>query len=74
VYGLGITRVKWTASKAAWTSRLSQLGYFTFRTYMNTEKISRDQIGMQIRDVKGNVARPVGYSLLAYEADVTIIP
>jgi hypothetical protein len=73
ISGLGITQPKWATNKDAWVAQFNQLGFFTFRTYMNT-KSTRDIIAIQIRDDKNNIVRPVAYHLITYKATVNIVP
>ncbi len=72
--GLGILQQNWIANMDAWISQFNQLGYFTFRTFMNTQKISNGVIEIQIRDGNNNVIRPVAYNSVTYKASVTIVP
>jgi len=74
ITGLGITQQKWIANKNAWLAQFGQLGYFTFRTYMNTQKILDDIIEIQIRDGKNDVVRPVAYDSITYKASLRIVP
>jgi hypothetical protein len=72
ISGLGISQEKWGQSKDAWMSQFQAQGYFTFRTFMNTEKIAGDQLELQVRDVEGNVIKPIGYGPSSYRARVSI--
>jgi len=74
IQGLGISQQKWGQNKKAWLAQYDELGFFTFRTFLNTQKISRDTIEVQIRDAKSNVIRPVGHAGATYKASVTITP
>jgi hypothetical protein len=74
VTGLGISQQKWAANKDVWIGQFKQLGYFTIRTFMNTQKIYRDTIEIQIRDSKNDVVHPVAYGAVTYKATVDIVP
>jgi hypothetical protein len=74
IHGLGITQHRWSENKNAWLAQFNELGYFTFRTFLNTQNISPDYVELQIRDVKNNVIRPVGHSGTTYKARVEIAP
>jgi len=74
ITGLGITLQKWTANKNAWLAQFGQLGYFTFRTYLNTQKILDDSIEIQIRDGRNDVVRPVAYGSITYKASLRLVP
>jgi hypothetical protein len=74
ISGLGISQDKWSENKQAWLMQFDELGYFTFRTFMNTQKISQETMELQVRDAKSNIVRPIGYNLLTYRASVTIVP
>ena len=73
ITGLGITQPKWNTNKDAWIAQFNQLGFFTFRTYMNT-RIVGDTIEIQVRDGKNDIIRPVAYDLITYKATVNIVP
>jgi len=74
VRGLGISPQKWAAGRDAWMAQHKQQGYFTFRTFMDTQQIAGGAISLQVRDEKNAVIRPVAYELLTYKASVTIVP
>jgi hypothetical protein len=74
ISGLGISQQKWNEKENAWISQFNKSGFFTFRTYMNTQKIGRDTVELQVRDARGHIVRPVAHGSAAYRAIVTITP
>ena len=74
ISGLGISQDKWAENKDAWTFEQKRNGYFKFRTFMLTEKISGDFIELQVRDANRHIIRPVGDPPGSYRALLTIIP
>jgi hypothetical protein len=74
ISGLGISQEKWSKNREAWISQFEKLGYFTFRTFMNTERIADDMLELQVRDGRSNVIKPVAYNSSTYKASIEIVP
>jgi hypothetical protein len=73
ITGLGIDPQKWIKNKSSWIAQFNQSGYFTYRTYLATPRISENTIQLQIRDKNSRIVKPVAFSG-SYVATVKIVP
>jgi hypothetical protein len=74
ITGLGILQPKWLTNKNTWIAQFKQNGFFTYRTYMMTPRISEKTIQLQIRDKNNRIVKPVASSSVSYVATVNIVP
>lgn len=69
----GIFPERWSQIRAGITSAYQAQGYFTFRTYMVTQKINYSSIELVLKDPYHNVVAPVGFGG-SYRAILKIVP
>jgi len=70
---IGMTTRDWDEERTRLRYELDNLGFFTWRTYMNTKKIWYSEIELVLRDDNKTFVAPSGYSG-SYRAEVELVP
>ena len=70
---IGMTPRDWDDERQRLKYELKNLGFFTWRTYMNTVKIWHSKIELVLRDDNKEFVKPVGHRG-SYRAVVEIVP
>jgi len=58
----GISTRRWEQTKKRLRDELDQMGFFTFRTYMNTQKTWFSEIELVLKDDNSKIVAPVGHT------------